>query len=164
MSIHSIKGFTLIELLVSMVIAMILLAGLYSNFIMQSRVQNAQAERTASSEDVQIASQIMQREIRMAQSLASSDCTGKVISYTDVDGNPGSFEYQKTGHRADEICWDRPNDAGGCQEMIRNLDDTSGMQLSFSGGACQVTLLGSYDDHTHAAKTWTTVFKVAPRN
>lgn len=163
MNFYSNKGFTLIELLVSMVISMILLAGLYTNFIMQSRVQNAQAGRSESSEDIQIVSQIMRREIRMAQA-AGFVCAGSVVTYVDVDGFTGSFEYQKTGHRSDEICWDRPNDATGCQEMARNLDSVNGMQLSFAGGVCQVTLLGSYEDHTHTVKTWTTVFKVAPRN
>ena len=60
------QGFTLVELMVSLVVAMVILAGLYSNFIMQSRVQASQSSTVESVEDLRLAAQVMETPLRTA--------------------------------------------------------------------------------------------------
>lgn len=153
-------GFTLVELLIALVIGMVLLAGLYSNFILQSRVQNAQAERVTSSEDLQIAAQLMQKELRLASSIAW-DGTNKVITYTTVDSATGYFKFKHLG--TDTLDWKRPGTAT-YQELVRGLDATSGLSVVQGGSVWTITLTGKYEDHNRNDQTWQIAFKVWPRN
>ncbi len=159
------RGFTLIELMVALFIGLLLMAGIYSNFIMQSSVQSMQANVTERMEDLYLASHIMQRELRTAATVDLG--TTNEINYTDVDGNAGVFRYTPaTG----KICWDLPGDAAsvGCQELIRDLDTSSGMVVTSSGSGGNtiytVTLNAVYEDKDHVQRTVNISFKVWPRN
>jgi len=168
------RGFTLIELMVSMVIALILLAGLYGNFIMQSRVQNAQAEVVEAAEDLRIAAQIMQSELRLAEAICW-DSTNKALVYrplgtvalnvcdsTALAGAHGFFR-----DNGGAVCWRRAS-GGNCEELVRNLD-ANGFQVSPTGnGDLGVTrtikLISTYKDHKKKDRNWEVSFDVWPRN
>ena len=63
------RGFTLVEVLISMGIAMVLLAGMTSVFVSQTRVANMMNGKTEAMGDLFLASQIMQSELRGAKSI-----------------------------------------------------------------------------------------------
>ncbi|MES0371426.1 MAG: prepilin-type N-terminal cleavage/methylation domain-containing protein [Mariprofundaceae bacterium] len=166
MNINKQNGFTLIELLIALVIGMILMAGLYSNFILQSQVQKNQASKSVTAEDLQIAAQIMQRELRMAQTITLA---GTRLQYTDVDGNSGSFWYNHGAPLINgTICWDQPPGNGACvtaEEMIRGLDTATGMTVTTVGSVFTITLTGTYIDmRDKQDTTFDLVFSVARRN
>ena len=170
------RGFTLIELMVSMVIALVLLAGLYGNFIMQSRVQNAQAEVVEAAEDLRIAAQIMQSELRMARDICW-DSTNKALVYRPlgtVDLNVcDSTTLASSTHgffrdNGGAVCWKKPNNAN-CQELVRNLNTLTGLQVSPTGnGDLGVTrtikLTSVYKNHKKQDKDWEVSFDALPRN
>jgi len=179
-------GFTLVELLIAMVISLLLLAGLYTNFIMQSRVQNAQSEVVETTEDLRIAAQIIQSELRMAQ-LISATGTDQ-IDYTPLDTPPtivcgvgtfetiGHFQYRHatgtSGTAKNSVYWKRP---GTClyQEMVRNLREPDALapppasRTGFyvvAGDPFSVSMTSNYQDHLHQQKYWTLSFEASPRN
>jgi len=179
------NGFTLIELMIAMVVSLLLMAGLYSNFIMQSRVQNAQSEVVETTEDLRIAAQIIQSELRMAQ-LISATGTGQ-IDYTPLDTPPtivcgtgtfetiGHFQYRHatgtSGTANNSVYWKSP---GTClyQEMVRNLREpgtplppasNTGFYV-VAGNPFAVSMTSSYQDHLHQLKYWTLSFEASPRN
>jgi len=177
------QGFTLIELMVSMLIASVILLGLYTSFILQSKVQDEQATQSLAMEDIQIAAQIMQRELKMAQA-NSIIWLGNRLQYTDVDGNSGSFWYNfpVTGGGLlgpGTICWDRPPGNGICtgnEELIRGLAPgpiPNGMSvvLNNNGTAADstddirtITLTASYLNQAKQVETMPLVFNVWARN
>jgi len=63
---RTISGFTLVELIITMAIGMIVLAALYSVFIMQNRTLSAEEQITAMQQNARIGMDIMLRDIRMA--------------------------------------------------------------------------------------------------
>jgi len=156
-------GFTLIELMVSLLIGMVLMAGIYMNFIMQSKVQTMQADITERMQDLYIASLIMQSQLRT--STAMDTTTANEIQYDDVNGNAGIFRYTPS---AGKICWDIPNNASGCQELIRNLDTSTGLQFSPAATGTDrlytITLNAAYTDNRGNAQTLGFTFKIWPRN
>ena len=156
-------GFTLIELMVALIIGLILMAGIYSNFIMQSRVQSMQSDVTERMEDLYLASHIMQGELRVAGSIDIS--TANEINYEDLEGNSGSFEYTPADG---DICWNSPTAGGGCQELIRNMDTSTGLVRTSSGSGSStiymITMNASYLDNDHVTQTVGLSFKIWPRN
>ncbi len=137
------RGFTLIELLVSTLIAMVLLAGVVGIFISQNRAANMVTDKTDRLSDLFLASQIMQTALRDAQAICW-DAANKRIVYQPldstvavadpctaaVDAQNGFFRFDAaTATQTAQVCWDRPNLGGGCQELIRDLKDASGMQI-----------------------------------
>jgi len=156
-------GFTLIEMMVAMIIGLILMAGIYSNFIMQSRVQTMQSDVTERMEDLYLASHIMQGELRVAGSIDIA--TTNEISYTDLEGNLGVFRYTPADG---DICWDSPTAGGGCQELIRNMDTSTGLVRTSSGSGSStiytITLNAAYQDNDHNPQTVGLTFKIWPRN
>jgi len=60
------KGFTLIELLVTMVLASIVMAGIYSSYLSQQRSYLVQEQIVSIQQNLRAAIYIMQREIRMS--------------------------------------------------------------------------------------------------
>jgi len=157
------QGFTLIELMVALLIGLVLMGGIYTNFILQSRVQEMQSDITERMGDLYLASAIMQGELRTATAMDTT--TANQIDYNDVNGNAGQFKYTAaTG----SICWDIPNNAQGCQELIRDLSTATGLQFSPAGtGTSQlytVTLNASYQDKDRVTQTLGFSFKIWPRN
>jgi len=177
------QGFTLIELMISMLIASVILLGLYSSFILQSRVQDEQATQSLAMEDIQLAAQIMQRELKMAQANSIAWAANR-LQYTDVDGNSGSFWYNfpVTGGGSlgpGTICWDQPPGNGICngnEELIRGLATgpvPNGMTvvLNNNGTAADstddiwtITLTASYLNQAKQIETMPLVFNVWARN
>jgi len=177
-------GFTLVELLIALVISLVLLAGLYSNFIMQSRVQKAQSSVVARAEDLRIAAQVMQNEMRLAQAICW-DATNKRLIYQPADSATalgactavaaanGAFAFRAAdaAHPSPYICWDMPNNAGGCQELVRGLKSNTGLQVSPTTnsaadlvGRRSVTLTAVYVNAQQVQKDWSIRFDVLPRN
>jgi len=138
------RGFTLIELLVSTLIAMVLLAGIVGIFISQNKAANMVTDKTDRLSDMFLASQIMQTALRDAQAICWDAANKRIIyqpldstvAVTDpctaavVDAQNGFFRFNAaTATQTAQICWDRPNLGGGCQELIRDLKDATGMQI-----------------------------------
>lgn len=63
---RTISGFTLVELIISMAIGLIVLAALYSVFIMQNRTLSTQEQIAEMQQNARIGMDIMQRDIRIA--------------------------------------------------------------------------------------------------
>jgi len=165
------QGFTLIELMVSMLIASVILLGLYSSFILQSKVQDEQATQSLAMEDLQIAAQIMQRELKMAQANSIVWAANR-LQYTNLDGNSGSFWYNfpvtGTGLLGPgTICWDRPPGDGNCngnEELMRGLATVNGMLVVLTNNIRTITLTASYLNQAKQVETMPLVFNVWARN
>jgi len=138
------RGFTLIELLVSTLIAMVLLAGIVGIFISQNKAANMVTDKTDRLSDMFLASQIMQTALRDAQAICWDGVNNRIVyqpldsntvAVTDpctaaVDVQNGFFRFDAaTATQTAQVCWDRPNLGGGCQELIRDLKDATGMQI-----------------------------------
>lgn len=186
------KGFTLIELMISMGMGLVIIAGITMMFLSYSRSSNAVSSRTERMGDLYLASQIMMADLRSAAKLTgtvprpsdlstrgvslpsgypSSFTSGlpywhastKTFTYQDQDGNTGIFQYQRTSN--DRIYWLRPDPTvSNFQELIRDLDTSSGMTASFAAEVWTLTLNASYEDEERKSKDLTISFKTWPRN
>ena len=170
------RGFTLVEMLITMAIAMVVLAGMTSVFVSQTRLSNMMNNKTEAMGDLYLASQIMQSELRGAKDICLNG-TKKLLyqpldsttplgnGCSDGSGENGKFEY-RTDQSNPRVCWDRPNKGDGCQELIRELADTSGMVAVVDGysGVWTITLLAQYVDKNRQAANLDLAFKVWPRN
>jgi prepilin-type N-terminal cleavage/methylation domain-containing protein len=199
-------GFTLIELMVTMVMGLIILAGITALFISYGKTSTAVSSRTERMGDLYLAMQMMQADLR--ESVADSapspsfpadlesggrkpvgvcntpnnksvskpanyptsfpyypywDAVSKTLTYQDQDGNTGIFQYQRTSN--DRIYWLRPD---RCvyrfEELIRDLDTTSGMTVSTASGVWTVTLNATHSDEERKRKNMSMSFKAWPRN
>lgn len=183
---HIEKGFTLIELIVSMAIALIILAGMVGMFISQNRTQSEEINRLEVTGDMNLAAAIMKSELRQAKNVCW-DAATKTLAYQPVDSDTvipaacaivansknGKFTLVNAGASGCStsvtpcICWDRPNVAGGCQEMLRHMQSGTGLQVSnpgVVGGVWGITLKGVFMDSNHLSKTTVVDFNVWPRN
>jgi len=170
------RGFTLIELMVSMVMGLVLLAGISMMFVSNSRVAGAQSNRSERLNDLYLASQIMQTELRGSSGICWDGGNSQLIyrpldssvplgGCSTVDSQNGSFRFS-----GGSICWDKPNDSNGCQELIRNLvSSPPGLQVSPSGNTNlsavrKVVMTGQYTGYDQQKKTLNLAFDVWPRN
>jgi len=163
-------GFTLIELMISMSMGLIILLGMMMMFTSDAKVASTLASRTERLGDLYLASQIMQSQLRNAQT-GSISWASNVLTYTDRDNNLGYFEYQRTS--TDRLYWWRPT-FPKFREMIRDLDTTpdpvtgllTGMTVTSSGTpkTWQITLKASFKNEDRADKTMQVSFKVWARN
>lgn len=160
--VESAQGFTLVEMMVTLLIGMVIMGGLLYNFTIQSKLSDAEEKITASLEDLHLASQIMQKELRMAK-LVSWDSNTKTLSYTTLDNKSGSFQYQKNSN--DRIYWTRPGNTTP-SELVRNLDSTTGMTVDYTSGAdiYTVHLNASYVGRDRIPKQFGIAFRIWPRN
>jgi len=155
------RGFTLIELMISMAMGLIILLGMMMMFTTDAKVSDTLASRTERLGDLYLVSQIMQSELRDAQS-GTVSWSANVLSYTSQDGLTGQFEYQRTAN--DRLYWQRPGFAN-FEEVVRDLDTTDGMAVSgTSSGVWTVTLKSSYKDEDRQSKTVDLSFKAWARN
>jgi len=174
-------GFTLIELMVSLVVAMVILAGLYSNFIMQSRVQASQSSTVESVEDLRLAAQVMEAPLRTAVNVCWDATNGLVyqplgstVTMTGCSGTVdiswGAFRFSNSASTGGKVCWDRPNNGQGCQELLRGLDPTNGFTVSPGSPVANlgvlrtITLVSQYQNADRQNKTLSISFDVLPRN
>lgn len=169
-------GFTLIELMISMAIGVILLAGISMMFVSDGNMAAAQSSRSERFNDLYLASQIMQSELRQSSAICWDSTNNRIIyqpldssislgSCDTVDSHNGSFEFSSSA-----ICWDKPDDGSGCQELIRNLSSTpQGLQVSPTSNtdmsAIRTVILTSlYQNSQQQDQTVDLAFHVWPRN
>jgi len=175
-------GFTMIELMITMVIGMVVLAGVSSLFVNNTRIAATLAERTERLGDLYTASHIMQTELRGAQgNLTTVTNTAGVttLSYTPIDSTcVGYFEYKTIAGSAPprfDIKWRRPvTNAGTCgvlaQQLIRDLDPTNGMVVTalgtnpYANAFLNIDLYSLYTDPDRNLKTVSLSFKIWSRN
>jgi prepilin-type N-terminal cleavage/methylation domain-containing protein len=171
-------GFTLIELIISMAIGVILLAGISMMFVSDGNMATAQSNRSERFNDLYLASQIMQSELRQSSAICWDSTNNRIIyqpldsstslgSCDTVNSHNGSFEFQASNS---DICWDKPDNGSGCQELIRNLSTTpQGLQVSPTSNADlstvrTVTLTSLYVNAQKQDQTVDLAFHVWPRN
>lgn len=155
------RGFTLIEMMIAMAIGLMILLGMVMMFSADSKVTNTMASRTERLSDLYLVSQIMQSELRNAQS-GTISWSSNTLAYTDQDGVNGYFEYQRTSD--DRLYWRRPT-ASNYEELIRDLNTSTGVAVSGSAGNIwTVTLKSSYQNENRETKNLELSFKVWARN
>ena len=166
------RGFTLVELMVAMTIGLVILAGIVSLYVSGVNSNRAEISRTERMSDLYLASQIMQSELKTAQDICWDagnkqliyqplDSTAALNGCNNVAASNGAFRLDANTRR---ICWDRPDEADGCQELIRDMDKTTGLVASLSGGVWDIRLKSTYTDKDHTTKSLELDFKLWPRN
>ncbi len=185
-------GFTLIEMMIGMAMGLIILAGLTTLFVSYNDSSRAVTSRTERMGDLYLASQVMQSELRQSLSvpLASNDvltdlaargvasitgypaaftalphwdATSKTITYQDLDGNVGIFQYQRISN--DRIYWLRPDaSVSTFAELIRDMNTSSGLNVTAPGGVMTVKLTSTYTNENKVNKNMDITFKTRPRN
>lgn len=206
------NGFTLIEMMVSMVMALILLAGITAVFISNNKAASAVSSRTERMSDLYLASQVMQAGLRGSVAVTSPspafpadllsggrkpailcgapndksvslpsgyptsfpyypywDAASKTLTYQDIDGNIGIFQYQRTAN--DRIYWLRPDPCVyKFEELIRDLDTgdpgtVNGMTVKISASnVLTITLNSAFKNENRKDKTMSLSFNVWARN
>jgi prepilin-type N-terminal cleavage/methylation domain-containing protein len=99
-------GVTLIELMVVLVIAAILVGGVYTLFTTQQRSYSVQDQVTGVQQDARAALTIIARDIRMAGLLIGSDgfnVNGAQFAITPTNGGAGSTDSITVAYGADEF-------------------------------------------------------------
>jgi len=91
----------------------------------------------------------------------------KTLTYQDMDGNTGIFQYQRT--KNDRIYWLRPDKCSyQFLELIRDLDPANGMVVTSpnnaAGEVLDVVLQSLYSNEQHQNKPLSLSFKIWPRN
>jgi len=175
---HCERGFTIIELMISLVIAMVLMGFIISSFISMNKTSQSQSSRIQRAEDVRLASQIMERELRMAVAASGINLTATTITYTPLDiysgvcpgggaREVGVFQYGNDQDRTiaprNAIWWKRP---GNCNydELFRSLSETNGMQTAANGSGATITLTANYKNQTREDRPMSITFDALPRN
>ncbi|MDQ6952500.1 MAG: prepilin-type N-terminal cleavage/methylation domain-containing protein [Mariprofundaceae bacterium] len=182
------RGFTLMELLISLVIGMVILAGMSSVFIAQTRTSTMLSDKTAGMGDVYLASQIMQSELRGSKAICwnvaasrlvyqpfdsptalTTACLAPTVANTATAN--GSFELRPVSvtKPTPYICWNRPNDATKCQELLRNMLAVTGLAVTPVVNANMlvmrtIVLTSQYRGQDGSAKPLSLEFKIWPRN
>jgi len=166
------RGFTLVELMVAMAIGLVILAGIISLYVSGVNSNRAEISRTERMSDLYLASQIMQSELKTARDICW-DAANQQLIYQPLDSaaalngcnnvaaSNGAFRLETKKQR---ICWDRPDEADGCQELIRDMDAKTGLEASLSGGVWEIHLRSVYSGKDHTTKTLELDFKLWPRN
>ncbi|MDX8405287.1 MAG: prepilin-type N-terminal cleavage/methylation domain-containing protein [Mariprofundus sp.] len=93
------------------------------------------------------------------------DAASNTLTYQDLDGNTGIFQYQRGAK--DRIYWLRPDPCvSKFQELMRNLDTANGIVVipTSPGGIVDVTLQSNYQTGNHQNAPLTLSFKLWPRN
>jgi len=185
-------GFTLIEMLIGMAMGLVILAGLTMVFVCLNDTSRAISSRTERMGDLFLASQVMQGELRQSLSAELStytvaadltarsvaaipgypgsfpslphwDATTKTITYQDLDGNVGIFQYQRTSN--DRIYWLRPDSSVSTfAELMRDLNTSTGLVVTTASGVMTVKLSSTYTNEDKVSKDLDITFKTRPRN
>ena len=188
------RGFTLIELMVTMVMGLIILAGITALFVSYSKTSTAVSSRTERMGDLYLTSQLMQADFRTSMSVAGpiarpADLSTRGGGVSLPSGYPTTFTaglphwdattktltyqdqdgntgiFQYQRTSNDRIYWLRADDSFSTfQELIRDLDVTNGMTVSAASGVWTVTLNAAYADEERKSKNMTISFKTWPRN
>jgi len=175
------SGFTLIEMMIGLAMGLVILAGISSVFISQSKVTSAVASRSERMVDLYLASHIMQEELRDSQNICLDVANSRII-YRPLDSTValgtcdavnaanGAFEFRAAGGTKPTpyLCWDRPLKGDACQELIRDLDAANGLISSGAINAVNtvftITLTADYTNENRQARDMTLTFKAWSRN
>jgi len=145
------QGFTLLEMMITMGISLVIMAGMMSVFVSQTRTATMLKDKTEAMGDLFLASQIMQSEMRSSKAICWDAATSTLV-YQPIDSNVsifpcgsaapenGSFQY-KTNTATDwRIMWKRykaPATATSlaragtrADELIRGLPPVGGIQVT----------------------------------
>ncbi|MDQ6951738.1 MAG: hypothetical protein Q9M26_08745 [Mariprofundales bacterium] len=165
-----------------MTIGLIIIAGVVAIFISQNKVQSGEAHRSELLADLQLSSGIIQSELRQAQDVYSC---GNAVVYqpldstvattatcpVTVDAANGAFKLIAAGASGCStsntgcICWDRPNQGSGCQEMMRNIKASTGLNVTVDAyGVYTVTITGQFNNAQHSLQDLAMGIHVWPRN
>jgi len=91
------------------------------------------------------------------------DATSKTLTYQDIDGNTGIIQYQRTAD--DRIYWLKPDPCVyQFQELIRDMDVTTGLDVTITAGVVDVVLEAAYSNEQKQGRTLSLSFKTWPRN
>lgn len=169
------QGFSLVELLVTLVISMVILAGLYSNFILQSRVQSSQSTSVDALEDLRLASHIMAGQLRLAANICTDPTNGLVYqplgAITPMTSSCsgalpqdwGAFSFSSS---PPSVMWKQPGTNAPVQ-LLKGLDSTNGFLFTPTGvgnALRTVTLTSLYQGIDQQNRTVQIKFNVLPRN
>ena len=176
------QGFTMIEVLMTMVIAMFVLAGMSAMFVSQTKTAQMLSKKSEIMNDLFLASQIMQFELRKAKAICWDAVNDRIIYQPltsandltvacaeDVSTN-GWFRMVAVAIPASsEVCWDRPDLGGFCQELIRDLKANVGLNVTPLGNVDlqavrTITLTADYLDSNKSVQSLKMSFKIWPRN
>jgi len=170
------QGFTLIEMMITMGIALVMMAGMTSVFVSQTRTATMLKNKTEAMGDLFLASQIMQGELRSSKKICwSSTANAQSLVYLPIDSTTPmvscdpkkykSFQYRKnTG----ALCWNQL-DGKGCQELIRGLPLVGGMKVKVVSApplpdVYEVTLTSQMRGQNNQISLLPLTFKVWARN
>jgi len=96
-------------------------------------------------------------------SLPYWDATSNTITYQDLDGNVGIFQYQRISN--DRIYWLRPDSTVfKFAELIRDMNTTTGLDVTAPSGVMTVKLSSTYINESKVSKDLDITFKTRPRN
>ena len=164
-------GFTIIELLVAMVIAGVVMAGVYSAYSSQQKSYLVQDQVSAMQQNLRAAIYLMEREIRMAGCDPTGDAAAGIltanassIEFTlDITDDPGTGGFDGEADDSNEhityVVYDSGGDGindlgrntgGGNQLAAENIDaldfvylDVNGNQLDDDGSGNVTTSIAS---------------------
>lgn len=155
------KGFTLIELMIAMAVGLVLLAAVYSFFILQNKELNKQEQVAVMQDNARMAMDMMTREIMMAGYGATSSlprCVGTTtatntpcVGITAANTNSISFSADldnsgsTTSGSNENITYDLYTTAAGVQVLGR----------SSNGGSHQPVVENIYPSGTEPALSFT---------
>ncbi len=179
------RGFTLIEVMIAMVIAMVILAGMMGLFVAQTRTAQVLNSKSEVLNDLFLASQIMQFELRGAKAVCW-DSTNTLIRYQPLSSNdnliPSCTEINKTAHgyfqRKNKngtgthptpyIFWNKPGNLTS-DELIRGMKKNAAITIdplinTSVNEERTIKLTAQYLDKEHKTRDLSLSFKVWPRN
>ncbi len=179
------RGFTLVELLVSLTIGMIVVGGVVATFVSQSKVQNAEKNKTELLGDLQLATQLMRSELRMAKDVYV-DCSNMIFyqpldSYSDfppsscsnsaLKWNNGLFEYRSPSRCSGTtpcIYWNRPGTSSSApinaQELMRNIKSSGLTATKDTYGVVRIDIYAQFQGVDRTAHDIHSRMTIWPRN
>ncbi|NWF38153.1 prepilin-type N-terminal cleavage/methylation domain-containing protein [Mariprofundus sp. NF] len=178
MTLSDEAGFTLIEMMIGMAMGLIILAGLTMMFVSMNDASRAVTSRGERMADLYLVSHLMQAELRGGQDICWDGTNNQIIyqpldsvvalgTCDTVDATNGAFRMNAAnvggGKPTPYICWDQPNIAGGCQELIRDMSAT-GLTASSATGIWVVTLVAEYLNENKQTRELSLQFNTWPRN
>ena len=177
------RGFTLVEVMVTMAIALIIMAGMAGLFVSQTRTAQVLNNKSEVLNDLFLASQIMQFELRGAKAICW-DKTKKLIRYQPLSSNDnldtgcakvdkvahGYFQRKNKSktHTTPYIFWNRIG-KNKSEELIRGMKKSAAITISPEVNSSvneerTITLTAQYVDKEKNMRDLSLSFKVWPRN
>ena len=138
-AVRSNQGFTLVELLVTLVVSGVVLAGICSTFYSQQTAFLNQEQIIAMQQNLRVAINNMEREIRMAGHDPNGDAGAGIVTANatsiriaqDLTGNGGTGDPDKdVGDPGENITYSLQDaDGDGDMDLVRNDHNGAGIQM-----------------------------------